>query len=248
MKIAVTGSTGFIGSYVVKELSSKGYSVRALARDINKVPALMELKNVEFVSFSLSEPQEFSAVLNGSDVLIHIAVGFKPDELDIMAQDTLPAIQLFSAAIQAGVQKIIFTSSTSVMDYLYATEKGKYDYEGAIIDEGHNIMPVTPYGASKASIEAFLQSFSQSNNLMTTIIRPGYIFGNPVVIGGSIQPDSRFKNLVDDLIANRHIALSQNHHILTGNRNFCCRQTTNLGYHDHRRHNGGQIFYHSQKF
>ncbi|MES1223432.1 MAG: GDP-mannose 4,6-dehydratase, partial [Bacteroidota bacterium] len=37
-KVFITGGTGFIGSYIIKKLTEKGYSVRALRRHTSKLP------------------------------------------------------------------------------------------------------------------------------------------------------------------------------------------------------------------
>ena len=39
-KVAVIGATGFVGSHVVKELSDRGYEVKAIARHTNKMEEL----------------------------------------------------------------------------------------------------------------------------------------------------------------------------------------------------------------
>ena len=43
-KILVTGGTGFLGSYIIKELVEKGYTVRAIRRS-NKLPFLYSQRN-----------------------------------------------------------------------------------------------------------------------------------------------------------------------------------------------------------
>jgi UDP-glucose 4-epimerase len=53
MKIFLTGGTGFIGSYVVKELSDHGHSVEVLARNPNKVPSLADLPGVKITAGDL---------------------------------------------------------------------------------------------------------------------------------------------------------------------------------------------------
>ena len=51
-KILVTGGTGFIGAYILKELVEKGYAVRAIRRS-NKLPFFISpdiLNKVEWVN------------------------------------------------------------------------------------------------------------------------------------------------------------------------------------------------------
>ncbi|MBD8082409.1 NAD(P)-dependent oxidoreductase [Chryseobacterium caseinilyticum] len=67
-KVAVIGATGFVGAHVVKELSSRGYQVEALARDISKVPAL---ENVSSKSIDINNSEDLSDVLNGNDAVIN---------------------------------------------------------------------------------------------------------------------------------------------------------------------------------
>ncbi|MBK8806978.1 MAG: NAD(P)-dependent oxidoreductase [Bacteroidales bacterium] len=210
MQIALTGGTGFIGSYIAKALSDSNHNVTILARNSNKVPNLKTLKGVSIVACPLEDKHMFATHLKGCEILIHVAVGFRETETEILQHDTLPSIALFEAAAKAGVKKIIYTSSTSVVDYLYMTANGKYEYAGKTIDENHCPMPTTPYGAAKAANEQYLQSFSYTYPVQIAIVRPGYIFGNPVVDGAYPQPDTHFATIAKQALNGEDIIVEKN--------------------------------------
>jgi len=67
-KVAVIGATGFVGKQVVKELSDRGYSVNAIARDSSKVEAN---DNVTATSADVNNVDELAKVLEGSDAVIN---------------------------------------------------------------------------------------------------------------------------------------------------------------------------------
>ena len=67
-KVAVIGATGFVGKQVVKELSNRGYSVNAIARDSSKVETN---DNVTATSADVNNVDELAKVLKGSDAVIN---------------------------------------------------------------------------------------------------------------------------------------------------------------------------------
>lgn len=67
-KVAVIGATGFVGKQVVNELSNRGYSVNAIARDSSKVEAK---DNVTAISADVNNVEELAKVLEGSDAVIN---------------------------------------------------------------------------------------------------------------------------------------------------------------------------------
>ncbi|UQB70018.1 NAD(P)-dependent oxidoreductase [Epilithonimonas zeae] len=67
-KVAVIGATGFVGKRVVNELSNRGYSVNAIARDSSKVEAK---DNVTATSADVNNVEELAKVLEGSDAVIN---------------------------------------------------------------------------------------------------------------------------------------------------------------------------------
>jgi len=67
-KVAVIGATGFVGKQVVNELSNRGYTVNAIARDSSKVEAK---ENVTAVSADANNVEELTKVLEGNDAVIN---------------------------------------------------------------------------------------------------------------------------------------------------------------------------------
>lgn len=67
MKVAVIGGTGRAGSEIVKELSSRGHDVTAIARNVDKVP---DLPGVSAVACDAKEPGRLATLLGGHDAVV----------------------------------------------------------------------------------------------------------------------------------------------------------------------------------
>ncbi|MBA5628563.1 NAD(P)-dependent oxidoreductase [Moheibacter lacus] len=67
-KVAVIGATGFVGSKVVNELATRGYEVKAIARDTSKVD---QAENVHPVNVDVYNEVELAEKLKGSDAVIN---------------------------------------------------------------------------------------------------------------------------------------------------------------------------------
>ena len=74
-KVLVTGGTGFIGAYIIKELVEKGYAVRAIRRS-NKLPFFISpdiLNKVEWVNSDVLDVISLNEAMKGVDAVIHSA-------------------------------------------------------------------------------------------------------------------------------------------------------------------------------
>jgi UDP-glucose 4-epimerase len=185
MKVAVTGCTGFIGSHVAVRLAQAGHRVVATSRDPSKVVALGLVPGIETRRGDLSEPSTWAACLKGCDALVHVALGWGDEPIDMLHADTEASVRLFQAAVDTGVRTIVYTSSTAACGEMEALNT-----------EERTPKPTDFYGATKAATEAYLRAFAHRKGVRAHVIRPGYIFGEAAVEGAHAQPDTRFRELV----------------------------------------------------
>ena len=81
-KILVTGGTGFLGSYIIKNLLEKGYSVRAIRRS-NKLPFWISKEifdKVEWIEGDVLDVVALEEAMEGVDTVIHSAAVVRSEE------------------------------------------------------------------------------------------------------------------------------------------------------------------------
>lgn len=173
--MAVTGTTGYVGRFVVAELQRQGVGVRGLARpgsDRRGFPA-----PIDWVVGDMRTTAAFPALVSGVDAVVHLAYEHVPgryrggegDDLDGWLESNLMGtLRLLQAAQEAGVPQFIFLSSRAVFS---RTDPGR------VLDETHPISPNTHYGAYKAAVEAFLQSYAGLYDMATTSVRATGVYG-----------------------------------------------------------------------
>ena len=111
MLLALTGATGFIGQYLLRELPKRGYRLLMLLRRPASVPML----TASAVIGDLARPQNMSAALEGVDAVIHSAglahgmSGVPEDDYRVL--NTEATIGLARAARRAGAKRFVFLSS-----------------------------------------------------------------------------------------------------------------------------------------
>jgi UDP-glucose 4-epimerase len=111
MLLALTGSTGFIGRHLLRDLPKRGHRLRVLLRR----PAAAPLDAASAVIGDLARPQNMSAALADVDAVIHsagIAAGMSgvPAD-DYRVLNTEATIELARAARRAGAKRFVFLSS-----------------------------------------------------------------------------------------------------------------------------------------
>ena len=74
-KVLVTGGTGFLGSYIIKQLVVKGYEVRAIRRS-NKLPSWIPkeiIEKAEWIEGDILDVVALQDAMEGIDAIIHSA-------------------------------------------------------------------------------------------------------------------------------------------------------------------------------
>ncbi len=116
MKVLVTGSTGFIGGRLCRALIEAGYAVRAFHRAGSSLQ-LLEGLPVEYFSGDLTQPESLAAAMNGVAAVFHTAalMGSTADVVTYQRITVQGTRAVFKAALDAGVQRVVHTSSVAAL-------------------------------------------------------------------------------------------------------------------------------------
>lgn len=161
-KILLTGSSGFLGGYILHFLENKNYEVikvgRSLKSDINIDLSLNKLSKIDV------------------DYVIHVAgkahVMPKTEEVkkEFFKVNYIGTNNLLHGLDTTKLQSIIFISSVAV----YGKEVGE------LIDEKYPTLGNTPYALSKIQAEQSIIDFGITNNIKTVVLRLPLVSGkNP---------------------------------------------------------------------
>ena len=119
-KVLVTGGTGFIGAYIIKELVERGYTVRAIRRS-NKLPFFIStdiLNKVEWVNSDVLDVISLNESMQGADAVIHSAalVSFDKRERKQMYNTNVDGTaNVVNLSLENGIKKLIHISSISAL-------------------------------------------------------------------------------------------------------------------------------------
>ncbi|MGV9380430.1 NAD-dependent epimerase/dehydratase family protein [Nonomuraea sp. NPDC003707] len=111
-RVVLTGSTGFIGSAVLRRLSAAGVRVRAVCRTEPVGPH--RVPGVEYARADLTEPASLRGLCEGGGVLVHAAPYVGRDQARCVAVNERGTARLVAEARAAGVRRIVYVSTTAV--------------------------------------------------------------------------------------------------------------------------------------
>jgi dihydroflavonol-4-reductase len=118
MKVMITGASGFVGSWIARELVAAGHQVRALVRSTAKLDNLAGLGDqaLERVEGDVLDRGSVERALAGCDAVMHTAgvAHFLPGERQRMYDVNHRGVEnVLGAALDRGVRRAVLTSSTA---------------------------------------------------------------------------------------------------------------------------------------
>ncbi len=177
-KVLVTGMSGRIGRAVLKRLGDK-YDFTALNRN--------PMEDVRCVTADITDFDSIRPHFDGQDTVVHLAAALGSDTADprdLVERNVWGSYNVFEAARQAGVRRVIFASSGSVIlshileSPLRELESGEYDKLPAtwpMLTHESAIRPNSIYGVSKVWGEALARYYADALGLSAICVRFGWI-------------------------------------------------------------------------
>ena len=167
-RVLVTGGAGFIGSHLVEALVANGARV-TVVDDLSagRLDNLSDcISKIKFHRLDISKAIDLAPIMDGVDVVFHLAANASvPKSVENPRHDfecnAMGTLNILSALEQASIQSCVLASSGAVYG-----EPAEFP-----ICETDPIMPISPYGASKACAEALGRAFHASYGVPVTIAR-----------------------------------------------------------------------------
>ena len=154
-RILVTGAAGLLGRFVVDELVSHGYTVRGLDRRQGQA-------SIEWQIGDVTDPAAVGSAVTGMEAILHIAAVpniWSGDGQTIMRVNTLGTYTVFAAAEAAGINRVVFCSSDSVVGYT-VREGRMLPPRYAPVDLDHPLLATDPYAISKILGEDLCRAYT----------------------------------------------------------------------------------------
>ena len=180
------------------ELVSRGHQVTLFARNPHRVPALAESTSLAYVTGELADLERIRDHLSGHDACIHNAVWWSDDDDEDGSRDLAASKAIFSAALESGVKRILYTSSRAV-----------HRPFRPLTDENSPLAPTEPYGLTKARAEEFLFDLSRTSTVRCNAIRVAPTIGRPIE-GTAVNCDRHFHQFIAAARRGEDIVVAKN--------------------------------------
>ncbi len=153
MRVAIIGGTGFVGSYLIDELSHLGHSIALLVRPGSEIK-IKDSNKVEIVNGDILNVESIRRLIQKCDAVIYnVGILREVPSKGISFEKTqyLGLVNTVDIALEVGVKRLLLMSANGVK------------------------VPGTEYQETKRRAE----EYALESELDVTVIRPSAIFGDP---------------------------------------------------------------------
>lgn len=161
MTILITGSTGLVGSRLLKRLVADGVDCRALVR-----PGKSIEEKVAVVEGDLLDPSTLADAVRGVTAIVHLAATFRTQDEDLIWKANAEGTRNLIAAAQQFAPEARFIMASTSNIYNKDTPRPSR--------EDDDVAPVLAYPASKLEAEKALRA----SDLNWSILRLAFVYGD----------------------------------------------------------------------
>ncbi|HEU4758628.1 MAG TPA: aldehyde reductase, partial [Dehalococcoidia bacterium] len=187
--VLVTGGSGFIGSHCILQLLAAGHQVRTTVRSLTREAGVRAMLkeggagpggNLTFAAADLERDAGWPEAAAGCEYVLHVASPFPQtipkDENELIGPAREGALRVLRAARDAGVKRVVLTSSFAAVGYGHPLRQAPYDEASWTDPDGGD---VRPYVKSKTLAERAAWDFiaKEGGGLELTAVNPVGVFG-----------------------------------------------------------------------
>jgi nucleoside-diphosphate-sugar epimerase len=161
-KVVVTGGSGRLGQFVIRDLLAHGYQILSLDR----VPPREKICPTWLAD--LCQSGDLFEALRDAYGIVHLGAYQAPNlapDAETLSNNVSATYNVLCAAADMGVKKVVIASSTAAFGFIYAKKLWAPDY--LPLDEHHPSKPQDSYGLSKVLGEQIADSIVSLNSVMT---------------------------------------------------------------------------------
>src|SRR3569832_152546 len=215
----VTGASGFVGKWCVLKLLEKGYRGRGTVRSDAKAALVRKTvtaivgpdaaSRLDLVKADILADAGWPAAMVDVTAVMHVATQIRGDEPKDASVVIRPAVEgterVLRMAHQAGIKRVILTSSIATVGYGHGHTKGRRVYDETYYTNLENLRWTWAYCVGKTKAERAAWDYAKANGMDLTTIHPG------AIIGPALDEDASISvGLVSGLLDNSTPALPSN--------------------------------------
>ncbi|MDR3774559.1 MAG: NAD-dependent epimerase/dehydratase family protein [Terracidiphilus sp.] len=188
--VLVTGGSGFIGSHTILELLAAGHQVRTTVRSFTREAEVRALLNaggagagdgLAFFAADLEKDAGWAEAAKGCEFVLHMASPFPmkapkhADELIVPAREG--ALRVLRAARDAGVRRVVLTSSFAAIGYGHPPQTAPFDEITWTDLSGTRAVPAYPQSKTLAERAAWEFIAKEGGGLELAVVNPVAVLG-----------------------------------------------------------------------
>jgi dihydroflavonol-4-reductase len=183
--VLVTGGSGYLGRWCVRQLLDSGYPVRTTVRSASKIPALRTLfgdsQALSVYAGDLLHDDGWKEAVTGCDYVLHVASPIPPrepehpDELIVPARDG--TLRVLRASFDGGVRRVVVTSSSGAVRNPGTGSPARPLTETDWADPGNPKLGAYPRSKTLAERAAWEYADDHGERDRLTVVNPGTIIG-----------------------------------------------------------------------